>query len=390
MASGRLLVVSERYFPEGGGGELATHLIVGILRRRFEVTVVTGTARPEVHSEVQYVYEPALAGGSKLSLWLGSGRLAERDYFMRLVRESDVVYVPRFAYPVVPLAKRLGRRVVVHLHGYSPISYTAAVLAPYERRRLLRDDVSIECGKGVKHCAGVLAFWWLPRLARRWVAMADVVLCVSRRQAEIIGDAAPELREKIWVVYNPPPPIRVERRAAEVPTFLYAGGGDRLKGFYALVAAARRLGRRGIRARFVFVNEYSGEAARVLRALGRGIGSVELEVRGRVPRGELMRLLGGAWALVFPSLWEEPLPYVVVEAALAGVLPVASPVGGVPELLAGSPAEGFMGGPGDLAGRVEELAGMGPREVEELGRATRDVVSERLRGVEGGLAAVFS
>ena len=109
-----------------------------------------------------------------------------------------------------------------------------------------------------------------------------------------------------------------------------------------------------------------------------------------MPRGELMRLLGGAWALVFPSLWEEPLPYVVVEAALAGVLPVASAVGGVPELLAGSPAEGFMGGPGDLAGRVEELAGMGPREVEELGRATRDVVSERLRGVEGGLAAVFS
>ena len=38
----RILVISERYWPDGSGGELATHLILDILRKRFDVTVVTG------------------------------------------------------------------------------------------------------------------------------------------------------------------------------------------------------------------------------------------------------------------------------------------------------------------------------------------------------------
>jgi len=36
-----ILVVAERYWPDGGGGELATHLVVGMLKKRFDVIVVT-------------------------------------------------------------------------------------------------------------------------------------------------------------------------------------------------------------------------------------------------------------------------------------------------------------------------------------------------------------
>jgi len=41
--------------------------------------------------------------------------------------------------------------------------------------------------KGLKYCMGVNLLWWLPRLARRWASPADNVICVSRRQAEIIA-----------------------------------------------------------------------------------------------------------------------------------------------------------------------------------------------------------
>jgi hypothetical protein len=40
--SDTILVITECYWREGGGGELATHLILDILRKRFDVTVVTG------------------------------------------------------------------------------------------------------------------------------------------------------------------------------------------------------------------------------------------------------------------------------------------------------------------------------------------------------------
>jgi len=44
----KLLVVTERYWPEGGGGELATHLILNMLRKCFEIIVVTGSKNPAI------------------------------------------------------------------------------------------------------------------------------------------------------------------------------------------------------------------------------------------------------------------------------------------------------------------------------------------------------
>ena len=47
-----------------------------------------------------------------------------------MLYESDVVYIPRLAFPVIPYAKALGKTVIVHLHDYIPVSYSAAILAP--------------------------------------------------------------------------------------------------------------------------------------------------------------------------------------------------------------------------------------------------------------------
>jgi glycosyltransferase involved in cell wall biosynthesis len=49
-----------------------------------------------------------------------------------------------------------------------------------------------------------------------------------------------------------------------------------------------------------------------------------------------------AWALLFPSIWEEPLPYVVMEAMLTQTIPIASKVGGVLELIISDRLREFM------------------------------------------------
>ncbi|MCX8137674.1 UDP-N-acetylglucosamine 2-epimerase [Pyrobaculum aerophilum] len=123
------MVVSERYWPDGSGGELATHLIVGLLKEHFDVTVVTGSPQVERHKGVAYIYDPLLSRREKILLWPNVERLAHKEKFRELLRSADIVYVPRFASPLIPAAKREGKRVVVHLHGYSVALKPAIVVA---------------------------------------------------------------------------------------------------------------------------------------------------------------------------------------------------------------------------------------------------------------------
>jgi glycosyltransferase involved in cell wall biosynthesis len=236
-----VLVVTERCWPDGSGGELATHLILDILRKGFDVTVVTGTRDPSRLSGVGYIYEPLLSKREKPILWLNTLRFVHIQRFQKLLRESGVVYIPRFAFPIIPYAKKLGKKVVVHLHDYIPISYTATVLAPYEehKHRIALDDTMLECMKSLKHCAGVGLLWWLPKLARKWVSQADKIICVSRRQAKIVADQTPELRDKIEIVYNPLPPEIINtmprKEVDDTPTFLYVGGDSYIKGLHMIL-----------------------------------------------------------------------------------------------------------------------------------------------------------
>jgi hypothetical protein len=156
MSRERLLVITEDYWPEGSGGELATHLILEILRKEFDIVVLTGTQNPIKLPGVQYLYEPLLAKREKVSLWLNTSRLAGSQRLQKMLRESDVVYIPGFSFPVIPHARKLGKKVIVHLHGYIPVSYMATILAPYEehRYRISRDDIMLECRRDLKHCLG--------------------------------------------------------------------------------------------------------------------------------------------------------------------------------------------------------------------------------------------
>jgi len=157
VSNSRLLVVSERYWPDGDGGELATHLIVNVLSREFEVAVVTDTKNPSKVPHVQYIYESLLSRWEKPILWLNVLKLIRMKRFKKLLREADVVYVPRFAFPLIPYAKKMGKKVVAHLHNYISISYTAVILAPYEehKHKITRDDTMLACLKGSKCCIGV-------------------------------------------------------------------------------------------------------------------------------------------------------------------------------------------------------------------------------------------
>jgi len=401
MSMTRILVISERYWPEGGGGEFATHLILNILRKGFDVTVVTGTRDPSRLSGVGYIYEPLLSKREKPILWLNTLRFAHIQRFQKLLRESDVVYIPRFAFPIIPYAKKLGKKVVVHLHDYIPISYTATVLAPYEehKHRITLDDTMLECMKSLRHCVGVSLLWWLPKLVRKWVSQADKIICVSRRQSEIVAEQAPELRDKIKVVYNPLPPeiIRAESRKEldDIPTFLYVGGDSYVKGFHILLKAMKGLGRQGVKARFILANRYGHESMKILNTLSDKYENLRIDVVGRVEHHELIKLHEKAWALVFPSICEETFGYVVIEAMALGTIPIASKVGSVPELLDDAVFKSFMFAPqnsGELIEVIKKLSVSNSDEVRSLSRKLRSIALKKfdVNDINRKIVQIFS
>lgn len=397
----KIFVISEKYWPDGSGGELATHLILSVLKKKFNIIVVTGTKNPSRVSDVKYIYEPLLSRQEKPVLWLNILRFVNTQKFQKLLLESDIVYIPRFAFPIIPFAKKLGKKVVVHLHDYIPISYTSVVLAPYEEHKhsIILDDIKLECMRSFKHCMGANLIWWLPKLARKWISQADKVTCVSRRQAEIIADQAPELRDKIEVVYNPLPPeiINVEPRKEldDTPTFLYVGGDSYVKGFYILLKAIKELGRQGIKARFILTNKYSRKSIKILNTLNNKYENLRIELVGRVEYHELLKLHEKAWALIFPSIWEEPLPYAVVEAMALGTIPIASKVGGIPGLLDDTMLESFMFTPqnsSELIKIIKKLSTFDSNEVLSLSHKIRSITLKKFdtNNISRKIVQIFS
>lgn len=387
VSRSKILVVTERYWPEGSGGELATHLVMDMLRSKFEVTVITGTANPTRAPGVEYVYEPLLTKREKPILWLNTLRLIETDRFRRQLSESDIVYIPRFAFPIIPYAKKAGKKVVVHLHDYIPISYTAVILAPYEehRHRIALDDIGMECAKGFRYCVGARALWWLTKLAKKMVSQADKVICVSKRQAEIIADQIPELESKIEVIYNPIPLhlLNLEHRKEldGTPTFLYVGGDSYVKGFYVLLQTLNMLDRIGIKANIIFANKYSSISLEILNKMKEKLKNVNLQIAGRIKYSELLRLHQKAQALIFPSMWEETFGYSVIEALFLNTIPICSKAGALCEILAETPATTYMFTPGDakqLANKIVDFLAVSESSIKKIASMIRIRVTERL------------
>jgi len=368
MDKPRVLIVHELWWPRGGGGVLATHLITEILARHgFEVRVATGVRGYEAISSVDFIYEPRLGASNKLGLWLNTYMLSRENWFRRLIEWADIVYIPRYAYPLIPIAKALGKRVVVHLHDYQPISYTAVIFHSDSFKSDFKRTFHYELHQhGLARALITTPLTPVNRLARKWVSQADVVICVSNRQREILEKAMPEIKSRLVVVYNPPPKIPpIHKELSEEKTLLYLGGPSFIKGFQIVLKA---------------VDEISKEHRNlrvIMTRIKKNILGQNYIVYKELPYDEIIKLHTRAYGLLFPSIWEEPFGYAVIESMLIGTIPIASKVGGVPEVVKGTVAEKFLFEPENIeefSDRIERLVSLSKEEVVSIGTRLREDV----------------
>jgi len=358
----RILVLTKLFWPEGGGAELATYLIVkDILSKYFNVTIVSGNRNPEPDTlkYVKYIHWSALEAKYKPIEWIKA--FMGIGWVRNLVEEADIVYIP--SHTLIPLTITVKTinpqaKVVLHLHNYQLLTYTSIVLA--NREPDVGTDIIVELGEHESLLRALLAGfgYYINYINRLAVVLADRIICVSRKQCEIILRYIPEVRNKAEVIYNPPPPMpTINKRVGDEPTLIYAGGASYIKGFQILIKALTKILRKHKARAFLILGKTSPKERAFVMKLAREVNE-RLIPLDRLTHNEYLKLHEHAWALFFPSISEEPLPYAIVESMLTGTIPLASAVGGIPEIIKGSPAEEYLFIPGDVnefMDRIEKL-----------------------------------
>jgi len=396
----KVLVLAKLFWPEGGGAELATYLIVKeVLSKGFDVVVVSGTRRPksDVLRAVDYVHWSALESKYKPVEWLRL--LANTRRFTKLVERVDVVYIPSHTLIPMAMAAKLVKpsvKVVLHLHNYQALTYTSIALASRGPYAVM--DAIVEYREHGSLLRALLAGFghYVNYVNRLAVMFADKIICVSQRQYEVLLRYLPELKEKAVAVYNPPPPLpNIDKKVGREPILIYPSGESYVKGFHiAVEALVKVLKKNKCKAYVISGRGVLPRESLRLRSLRKRLGD-KLTVLSKMPHEEYLKLHENAWGLLFPSVCEEPLPYAVVESMFMGTMPVASRVGGVPEIVEGSPAEEYLFTPGDVNEFVDKIEAIlsQPRDsIADAGSKLREAVLKKFDSetIEKKLVEAFS
>lgn len=376
-----ILFFSELFYPHGGGAEFATSLYAKLLSEKgFEVTVITNRFGNEPgyyeKDNIRIYRVPLFSGsfGSKYSL------LMRADFFLtghvrRLLKQSDLVYVPRLWYSAVPVADFYKKPVIVHLHDYMPICplavlYDVSKGATCEARGLCspRCIYEFERNKKISLNQSILSVLLNidgSALIRRFIECADAVVCVSDAQRNILKQRIPSFDSKAYTVYNPLPDVcSVD---LDENDFGYFGGTNPLKGFNILYQALHSLGKNRIRVHVTGLTNFTNE----MREFYSRVGMVLSERLAYDKQDLFYRMIG---AVIFPSIVPEPLPYVTAEAILRGRILIASRIGGIPEQVKDCKGA-YLVAPGDakeLATTVNEVRMFGKETVLDLGEKNRE------------------
>lgn len=255
-----------------------------------------------------------------------------------------------------------------------------------------------------------------PRIVRRSLRHASLILGVSEFIIDPVRNAFPELADRCHCLYNgvdlttfparssAPADLRAsaaalrERWRASGPVILYVGAMAPIKGTHVLLEAHARVLSRIPDATLVVAgthNRYSQVAAPRSRrqrrenrlvhkryrgeieALARKLGGRAV-LAGRIPHDEVVAHYAAADVVVMPSTGPEAFPLPVLEAFASELPVVASEIGGLPEIVHDG-VNGRLVGPGDADALAEALIELCEDEslARRFGAAGRQMVADR-------------
>jgi len=387
-----ILFLSELFYPHGGGAELATYLYAKLLSEiGVRVIVVTNKFRGEQNFTKKgnmNIYRLPLFRGSESVKYSILRRLDVllSSFIRRLVAWADVVYVPRFWFSAVLLAKACKKPVVVHLHDYIPICPLANFFNVIEdttcnKKGLMCSQKCIYAYERMnsRHSVGVAGSTLINStfgcFYGRIISLSDVVICVSNAQKNLLLGHGAFSPSKVHVIYNPLPETKENNLEVPSDDFGYFGGPSYLKGFHVLYQAVRSINSGQSKKINVHITNFSNSSMRFLDKLRRV---------GFIPYGRLNgKLFEEAYkqlkCILVPSIWPETFSYVTVEALLRGRLVIASDIGAIPEVTNG--CEGVFlfetGNYNALAESILHVEDLNKEKAVELGLRNSELILKK-------------
>ena len=344
-----ILFLSEQIYPHASGAELATYLHAKLLSDAgFNVRIVTNKFPKEdsfsQDGHIEIYRLPMFAslanenGTAKYQI-LSRADLLFSSFLNRMIDWADVVYVPRFWFSAIPLAKAHRKPVITHLHDYVAIcplvmAFDSFKVAPCKGHGLIcSPKCTYCCEKSLNNrsLSGTLASISLNSLSgplfSGLMGLSDAIVCVSNAQKDIVTQSGLFPSQKLSLVHNPIPEF--SSLPLKGDDFGYFGGLETLRGFQTLYHAAVSLGASSKKPFRIYSTKFPQIKKQYVDCLEKS----GFCVYGRLEKKAYDELYQKIRAVIVPSRWYETWSYVVVEALLNGRYVIASRIGGIPEVV---------------------------------------------------------
>jgi glycosyltransferase involved in cell wall biosynthesis len=215
-------------------------------------------------------------------------------------------------------------------------------------------------------------------LAQRWIrhtlASAALVIALSEQWRERLLAIAPAARVEVLPNGVALPDLQGRRREQK-PTLLFVGDLIKAKGLHDLLRAFGRIAARFPQLELICAGgKPPAEMARLVAELGL---QQRVVCPGWLGPERLRAELGRATVFALPS-YAEGMPMALLEAMSWGLPVIATPVGGVPQVVEHG-VNGLLVAPGDIDGLAAALARLleEPALRESLGAAARRTIETR-------------
>jgi len=215
------------------------------------------------------------------------------------------------------------------------------------------------------------------RIVRAVLARAALVLALSDAWRATLQQISPQARIEVLMNAVPLPPADgLPAPANPQPTLLFFGEIARHKGVFGLAQAFARVADELPGLRLIYAGTGSGveETRRLIEQFGLGR---RVKFTGWLQAERKRATLAAATIFVLPS-FVEGMPMALLEAMSFGLPVIATPVGGVPEIITHE-RDGLLVPPGDIAALAAAIARLTrePQLRARLGRAARETVARR-------------
>jgi glycosyltransferase involved in cell wall biosynthesis len=338
-----VLFLSEQIYPHSGGAELATYLFAKSLSEQgFNIRIITN----------RFPSEPVFSQDGRLSIYrlplydktdtikyklLSKIDVSFSNFLNSMIKWADVVYIPRFWFSAIPLAKAHKKPVITHLHDYIPICPLAT---------FFDSSKSVACEGAHFICSPkctyyhekmtkspfnrMMASLYLNSISGSLfsglIGMSDAIICVSNAQKKTISDNGFFAHNKISVVNN----LFLDKNTPILgEDFGFFGGDDKQKGFEILKSAVVTLNSSRVKPFRI----HAAKLSKINKSCALELGESGFYIYGKLTGKAFEDVYKKVRTVLVPSIGRECAPYVVIEALLSGRYVIASRIGGIPELV---------------------------------------------------------